>query len=197
MLGIGKSSRLRGRGCYCGLLVFPSLILNSEVERKNCVDHSQVLKPCTSKEELLQNHLSKFPLEKHALRDSAIIPFERKIQKEEFIPIGHVSLDFTLSSSPITTAKTEDPVMGATSLYISPALRGQDFARMAIERISNVARYYVRFVVAEAPVRESCEARERWRRYGDGRPVVCLPSHFLPLVLPFLCLWLGLPCLSA
>lgn len=66
--------------------------------------------------------------------------------------------------------------IGATSLYISPALRGQEFARQAVETTRSVGRHYGRFVVAEAPVRESDEAVERYEKFGDGRPRVCLPS---------------------
>ena len=112
-----------------------------------------------------------FPKESDVLLDSASItsPFGRE-RHEAFMPIGHVSIDF----SPHCTV---DPVrgrIGATSLYMSPALRGLEFARQVFETTRSVGRYFARYVVAEVPVRESEEALERFEKFGDGRPHVSL-----------------------
>ncbi|PMD40343.1 hypothetical protein L207DRAFT_582553 [Hyaloscypha variabilis F] len=104
-------------------------------------------------------------LENDLLFDTAPIIFARQ-RSNTFIPIGHVSLDF-MPTAIIDPSKGQ---FGATSLYISPALRGLEFARQAVETTRSVGRHYGRFVVAEAPVRESDEAVERYEKFGDGRP---------------------------
>ncbi|KAE9377562.1 hypothetical protein N431DRAFT_163628 [Stipitochalara longipes BDJ] len=116
-------------------------------------------------EALLNSHVCQFPQENDLLFDTAPIIFARQ-RSNAFIPIGHVSLDF-MPTAIIDPSKGQ---IGATSLYISPALRGQEFARQAVETIKSVGRQYGRFVVAEAPVRESNEAVERYEKFGDGRP---------------------------
>lgn len=138
----------------------------------------KVLKPSSAGYAALVNsHVLQFSKEKEPLwdtapaTDSAPIAFPRQI-REAFIPIGHVSLDFM----PATGNDPAQRRIGATSLFISPALRGQDFARQAIETIRSVVRHYARFVVAEAPVRETDEAVERFENFGDGRPKVCCSS---------------------
>lgn len=154
-----------------------SLDASIKIATKTKLTKYQVLKPSNPYyEALVNNHVVQFPQEKDCLLDTAPIIFPRQ-KYNPFIPIGHVSLDFM----PTAIIDPAQGRIGATSLFISPAIRGLDFARQAVEAIRAVGRRYARFVVAEVPVRETDEAVERFVKFGDGRPQVRFspPCFFL------------------
>lgn len=135
-----------------------------------------VLKPVhPCHDALLSGHILQFPQESEALSDtgSDVFPFRRERQKT-FMPIGHVSMDFPPTG-------ISDPArgrVGATSLYLSPAIRGLEFGRQVFELMRTVAGRFARYAVIDVPVRESQEAVERFEKFGDGRPEFSLVDWY-------------------
>jgi len=136
----------------------------------------KVLKPVhPCHDALLSGHILQFPQESEALSDtgSDVFPFRRERQKT-FMPIGHVSMDFPPTG-------ISDPArgrVGATSLYLSPAIRGLEFGRQVFELMRTVAGRFARYAVIDVPVRESQEAVERFEKFGDGRPEFSLVDWY-------------------
>ncbi|KAL2068521.1 hypothetical protein VTL71DRAFT_14858 [Oculimacula yallundae] len=134
---------------------------------------------------LLAAHTAQFPIEPNPLKDSSstLLPPVHPIAQrpnQKFTPIGHVSLDFPSHIS----ISNPDPVsgrIGASSLYLSPAVRGLEFASQAVETTKKVGKNFARWVVAEVPVRESQDAVERFERFGDGRPGFSLEEWYVSL----------------
>ncbi|PVH75198.1 hypothetical protein DL98DRAFT_466739 [Cadophora sp. DSE1049] len=124
---------------------------------------------------LMTSHVLQFPQESEPLSDSGSDNFPlRRERRKAFLPIGHVSMDFPPTG--IT-----DPArgrIGATSLYLTPAIRGLEFGRQVFELMRTVASHFARYAVIEVPIRESDEAVERFERFGDGRPEFSLADWY-------------------
>jgi len=118
----------------------------------------QTLKPDprSTQQQLIQAHTHRFPLEQDPLSDTApTTTSPQRCRSKPFTPIGHVSLDLI----PNTISPSIDPAkhrFGGSNFYISPALRGQFLARMAMEAMKQLAAsapYSARELVAEVPSR--------------------------------------------
>ncbi|OWP02076.1 hypothetical protein B2J93_1548 [Marssonina coronariae] len=119
---------------------------------------------------LLHTHRRRFPREEEPLADTARLTFPRR-RSEPFVPIGHVALDV----APPGSAPCDR--VGASNFFVSPALRGRELARQAVETTTALASRYARFLVAEVPVRDM----ERYERFGDGRPKFSLVDWYSSL----------------
>ncbi|KAK0111119.1 hypothetical protein ONS95_001495 [Cadophora gregata] len=124
---------------------------------------------------LMASHISQFPQESECLPDSGsdTFPVQRE-RKETFMPIGHISLDFP----PTGFADPARGRIGATSLYLSPAIRGLEFGRHVFGLMRGVAGRFARYAVMEVPIRETVEAVERFEKFGDGRPEFSLADWY-------------------
>ncbi|KAH7381924.1 hypothetical protein BKA64DRAFT_749382 [Cadophora sp. MPI-SDFR-AT-0126] len=129
--------------------------------------------PCY--DNLITSHILQFPQESKPISDSGsdTFPMRRERQKG-FTPIGHVSLDFP----PTGITDPSRARIGATSLYLSPAIRGLELGNHVLKLMRGVGSRFARFAVMEVPIRESDEAVERFERFGDGRPEFSLADWY-------------------
>ena len=140
-----------------------------------------MLKPSyAERDALIKEHILHFPHEKIPLMDTAP-RLSSHLGIKEFIPIGHLSLDFEHYAGDLSIANSAQGRIGASLLYISPVLRGLDFARQSIEAMKYVAAaapFYAKFVTAETVSRESSRQKERYAAFGVPTPKVRMISAF-------------------
>ena len=123
---------------------------------------------------LMDEHVLHFPLEKCPLIDTAPMICPRPRVKE-FLPIGHVSLDLEHYGGDLSIANPIQGRYGGSLLYISPVLRGLDFARQAMEAAKFLAAgppFFGQFLTAETVSRESSRQKERYAAFGVPTPKV-------------------------
>lgn len=142
----------------------------------------QVLKPNFAQyNKVLRKYKQRCPLEKDALMDTAPMMAPRATS-HDFIPIGHISLDFEHYSGDKSLADPSQGIYTLSGFYISPVVRGRDFGQQAVVAIIALASgppFYGRYLTCETVSRESSRQAERYAAFGVPMPQVSSISSSL------------------
>lgn len=136
-------------------------------------------------ERLIGLHLAEYPNESIPLVDTAgqifgrprvfpdVLISELEAGKQEFIPIGHISLD---TESP--TPDLADPSKNTytlTLLYISRALQASGLGSLSVRAIENLAvkDLNAKVLTLGTTDKGNYDNNEYWEAFGKARPKIC------------------------